>query len=79
MEQRRHEITVWPLAVYYFALVSLLVAEMLAPSYILGQRHNQPATGAQYESLIHSEGQRSAAVCQVSKLANSSTWSGNRS
>lgn len=47
--------TVWPLAVY-FALVILVVVGMLALSYILGQRHDQPATGAQYESGIRSEG-----------------------
>ncbi len=47
--------TVWPLAVY-FALVILIVASMLALSYVLGQRHEEPATGVQYESGIRSEG-----------------------
>ena len=47
--------SVWPLTVY-FALVILVVAGMLALSYVLGQRHNERATGAQYESGIRSEG-----------------------
>ncbi len=47
--------TIWPLAVY-FAAVILLVAGMLALSYVLGQRHQEPATGVQYESGIRSEG-----------------------
>ncbi len=47
--------TVWPLVVY-FALAILVVVGMLALSYVLGQRHDQPATGAQYESGIRSEG-----------------------
>ena len=47
--------TLWPLAVY-FAAVILLVAGMLALSYGLGQRHQEPATGVQYESGIRSEG-----------------------
>jgi NADH-quinone oxidoreductase subunit A len=47
--------TVWPLAVY-FAAVMLLVAGMLAFSYVLGQQHQEPATGVQYESGIRSEG-----------------------
>lgn len=45
----------WPLAVYS-ALVVLLVAAMLAVSYVLGQRHNEHATGSPYESGILSEG-----------------------
>ena len=47
--------TVWPLTVY-LALVILVVAGMLAFSYVLGQRHNERATGVQYESGIRSEG-----------------------
>ena len=47
--------TVWPLAVY-FAAVLFVVAAMLGLSYVLGQRHSEPATGAQYESGIESEG-----------------------
>jgi len=45
----------WPLGVY-FALVLLLVAGMLLVSYLLGQRHREPATGSPYESGILSEG-----------------------
>ena len=48
-------VTVWPLVVY-FVVVILVVAGMLAVSYILGQRHRDPATGAPYESGILSEG-----------------------
>jgi NADH-quinone oxidoreductase subunit A len=45
----------WTLGVY-FIVVLLLVAAMLAVSYILGQRHNEHATGQPYESGILSEG-----------------------
>ena len=45
----------WPLGVY-FVLVLLLVAGMIALSYVLGQRHREPATGSPYESGILSEG-----------------------
>jgi NADH-quinone oxidoreductase subunit A len=44
----------WPLIVYS-ALVVLVTATMLA-SYVLGQRHREPATGTPYESGILSEG-----------------------
>ena len=47
--------TIWPLAVY-FAAVILIVAGMLVLSYVLGQRHTEPATGAPFESGIVSEG-----------------------
>lgn len=47
--------TVWALAVY-FAAVLFIVAMMLGLSYVLGQRHSEPATGAQYESGIVSQG-----------------------
>ena len=46
--------TLWPLIVY-FALVLVVTTTMLA-SYLLGQRHRQPATGSPYESGIVSEG-----------------------
>ena len=46
---------VWPLAVY-FAAVLLIVVVMLGLSWILGQRHREPATGSQYESGIVSQG-----------------------
>jgi NADH-quinone oxidoreductase subunit A len=45
----------WTLGLY-FALVLLLVGGMLLVSYLLGQRHRQPSTGAPYESGIVSEG-----------------------
>ncbi|MGH9599272.1 MAG: NADH-quinone oxidoreductase subunit A [Terracidiphilus sp.] len=47
--------TIWPLAVY-FAAVLLIVAVMLSLSYVLGQRHREPATDAPFESGIVSEG-----------------------
>jgi NADH-quinone oxidoreductase subunit A len=47
--------TLWTLGIY-FAAVLLLVAAMLAISHVLGERHNEHATGAPYESGILSEG-----------------------
>lgn len=47
--------TVWPLAVYFVAVI-LIVAGMLALSSVLGERHREPATGAPYEAGILSEG-----------------------
>ena len=40
----------------YFLVVLLIVASMLGLSYVLGQRHKEPATGSPYESGILSEG-----------------------
>jgi NADH-quinone oxidoreductase subunit A len=45
----------WPIIVY-FIIVLILVGAMLGLSYVLGQRHDEPATGAPYESGIVSEG-----------------------
>ena len=45
----------WPL-VAYFAFVVVLVAVILILSYLLGQRHFEPATGEPYEGGIVSEG-----------------------
>ncbi|HWZ52093.1 MAG TPA: NADH-quinone oxidoreductase subunit A [Granulicella sp.] len=45
----------WPLAVYV-AIVGLLVVSMLGLSFVLGQRHQDRATGSPYESGILSEG-----------------------
>src|ERR1700692_3455902 len=45
----------WPLAVYTI-LVGLLVMAMLSMSFVLGQRHQDRATGSPYESGILSEG-----------------------
>src|SRR5260370_26612180 len=45
----------WPLAVY-LTIVVMLVAVMLGLSFVLGQRHQDRATGSPYESGILSEG-----------------------
>jgi NADH-quinone oxidoreductase subunit A len=45
----------WPLAVYA-AIVGFLVVAMLGLSYVLGQHHQDRATGSPYESGILSEG-----------------------
>jgi NADH-quinone oxidoreductase subunit A len=46
---------IWTLGVY-FGLVLALVGGMLLVSYLLGQRHRDPSTGAPYEGGIESEG-----------------------
>ena len=45
----------WPLLVY-FVFVVCLVAAVLGLSYLLGQRHSEPATNQPYEGGIVSEG-----------------------
>jgi NADH-quinone oxidoreductase subunit A len=45
----------WPLVVY-FGFVIFLVSAVLLVSYLLGQRHSEPATGEPYEGGIVSEG-----------------------
>jgi NADH-quinone oxidoreductase subunit A len=45
----------WPLLVY-FVFVIVLVAAVLAVSYLLGQRHSEPATAEPYEGGIVSLG-----------------------
>lgn len=45
----------WPFGVY-FVLVVVLVVGMLSLSAVLGQRHDDHATGSPYESGILSEG-----------------------
>lgn len=45
----------WPFLLY-FAVVLLLVASMLALSYVLGEKHQDRATGSPYEAGIVSEG-----------------------
>ena len=45
----------WPLAVYV-AIVGILVTAMLSLSFVLGQRHQDRATGSPYEAGILSEG-----------------------
>jgi NADH-quinone oxidoreductase subunit A len=46
---------VWPLVVY-FLFVIVLAAAVLAVSYLLGQKHLEPATGEPYEGGIVPEG-----------------------
>ena len=45
----------WPLVVY-LTIVGMLVVAMLSVSFVLGQRHQDRATGFPYESGILSEG-----------------------
>jgi NADH-quinone oxidoreductase subunit A len=45
----------WPLVLYFFVVVGL-VGIILVLSYVLGQRHNDPATGQPFESGIKSTG-----------------------
>jgi NADH-quinone oxidoreductase subunit A len=45
----------WPLTVYA-VIVGMLVVAMLGLSYVLGQRHQDRATGSPYESGVLSEG-----------------------
>lgn len=47
--------TVWPIGLYFILVVGL-IAVMLGLSYVLGERHNERATGAPYESGVVSEG-----------------------
>lgn len=44
----------WPLIVY--SALAVLVTTVMLASYVLGQRHGEPATGTPYESGIVSEG-----------------------
>jgi NADH-quinone oxidoreductase subunit A len=46
---------IWPLLTY-FVLVVVLAAAILLVSYLLGQRHSEPATEEPYEGGIVSEG-----------------------
>jgi NADH-quinone oxidoreductase subunit A len=48
-------VTLWALGIY-FVIVVVLVAAMLVVSYLLGQRHDEVATGSPYESGIVSAG-----------------------
>ena len=45
----------WPLGVYFLAVIAL-VAGMLVVSWLLGERHQDPATGVPYESGVASLG-----------------------
>ncbi len=55
MDSQTQTITLWPLAVYFVAIL-VVVTGMLGLSYILGQRHHDRATGEPYESGIVSTG-----------------------
>ncbi len=46
---------IWPLGVYFLAVLGLAAA-ILTASHLLGERHRAPATGVPYESGIASEG-----------------------
>jgi NADH-quinone oxidoreductase subunit A len=48
-------VTLWAFGVYFLLVLALVVA-MLIVSYVLGQRHEEPATGSPYESGIVSTG-----------------------
>jgi NADH-quinone oxidoreductase subunit A len=48
-------VALWPLAVY-FAAVLTIVMVMIGLSYVLGQRHEERATGQPYESGVVSTG-----------------------
>jgi NADH-quinone oxidoreductase subunit A len=52
---RQGTMNLWPLEVYV-AIVGMLVVTMLSLSFVLGQRHQDRATGSPYESGILSEG-----------------------
>ena len=65
--------TLWALGIY-FAIVLFLTTAMLVVSYLLGQRHNEEATGSPYESGIVSEG--SAHVRLSAKFSGLLLWFG---
>jgi NADH-quinone oxidoreductase subunit A len=46
---------IWPLALYFVAVIAL-AATMIGLSYLLGERHNDRATGTPYESGVISFG-----------------------
>ncbi len=55
MDSQTQAITLWPLAVYFVAVLVVAIG-MLGLSYVLGQRHHDRATGEPYESGIVSTG-----------------------
>ncbi len=55
MTDAQHLSSLWPLAVYFF-VVATLVAIMIALSYFLGERHREKQTAEPYESGIVSTG-----------------------
>ncbi len=55
MNTATQQTPLWPLVVYFAAVVSL-AAVMIGISYFLGQRHRERATGLPYESGVASTG-----------------------
>ncbi len=55
MEMQSASTALWPLVVYFFSAV-VLVAVMIALSYVLGERHREKQTAEPYESGIVSTG-----------------------
>ncbi len=55
MDSQTPTIVLWPLAVYFVAVIAVAIG-MLGFSYLLGQRHHDRATGEPYESGIVSTG-----------------------
>lgn len=55
MEQHSDSILLWPFLVYGIAVIAI-VAGMLIVSYLLGERHEEPATNQSYESGILATG-----------------------
>ena len=49
----------WPLVIFFVATL-LVPAGMIIVSFLLGQRHNEHATGSPYESGVVSEGSAEA-------------------
>lgn len=47
--------TLWAFGIYFLLVIALVIA-MLSLSYVLGQRHREPATGSPYESGVVSAG-----------------------
>jgi NADH-quinone oxidoreductase subunit A len=55
MEQQSDSILLWPFLIYGIAVLTI-VAGMLIVSYVLGERHREPATDQVYESGILATG-----------------------
>jgi NADH-quinone oxidoreductase subunit A len=55
VEQQPDSILLWPFLVYVIAVLAI-VAGMLIVSYVLGERHKEPATDQAYESGILATG-----------------------
>jgi len=49
------DVALWPLVVYFLAVLSVVTA-IIVVSYLLGQRHREPATGQVYESGVSPTG-----------------------